>query len=94
MGLGITTAIFDGLSAASPPASATDIMGLTDAQIIRPYHAVWWFATASAGSSLLIVWALKLGTQGNISASTSLEVSFGSEQKLETGVLDEKMEVR
>jgi hypothetical protein len=94
MGLGITTAIFDGLSAARPPASSTDTMGLTDAQIIHPYHAVWWFATASAGSSLLIVWALKLGTQGDFSANTSLEVIFGSEQKLETAVLDEKMEVR
>jgi hypothetical protein len=94
MGLGITTAIFDGLSAARPPESSTDTMGLTNAQIIRPYHAVWWFATASAGSSLLIVWALKLGTQGDISVNTSPEVTFGSEEKLETAISDEKMEVR
>jgi hypothetical protein len=102
IGLGITTAIFDGLSAARPLASSTDTTGLSDAEIIRPYHAVWWFSTASAGSSLLIVWALKLGTQGGVVPSTSPEVDFRSKEKSEmqialqrdpseAGVLEEKI---
>lgn len=81
MGLGITTAIFDGLTYASPSAPSTDTTGLTDAQIIRPYHAVWWYGTASAGCSLLIVWRLKLGTQGHIAANASPEVDFGLKEK-------------
>lgn len=83
MGLGITTAIFDGLTFADPSAPSTDITGLSDAQIIRPYHAVWWFATASAGASLLIVWGLKLGTQGHAQVKSSSEESFGLKEKPE-----------
>jgi hypothetical protein len=81
--LGITTAIFDGLSAARPPASSTDTTGLTYAQIIHPNHAVWWLAAASAGSSLVIVWGLRLGTQGGVPPSTSSEVDFVSKEKSE-----------
>jgi hypothetical protein len=105
IGLGITTAIFDGLTYASPSSPSTDTTGLSDEQIIRPYHAVWWFATASAGSSLLIVWALKLGTQGGIPVNAPPEVNFGLKEKPETmfalqessaepGVRDEKIGIR
>jgi hypothetical protein len=105
IGLGITTAIFDGLTYASPSSPSTDTTGLSDEQIIRPYHAVWWFATASAGSSLLIVWGLKLGTQGGIPVNASPEVDFGLKEKPETmfalqestvelGIRDEKIGIR
>jgi hypothetical protein len=90
MGLGISTAIFDGLTYANPSAPSTDTTGLSDAQIIRPYHAVWWFATASAGSSLLIVWGLKLGTQGHIQVNAFPEVDFGLKEKSETIPLQER----
>jgi len=104
MGLGITTAIFDGLTYASPSSPSTDTTGLSNEQIIRPYHAVWWFGTASAGCSLLIVWGLKLGTQGGITANTYPEVDFGLKGKSETmfalqerpveqGTRDEKVEM-
>jgi hypothetical protein len=105
IGLGITTAIFDGLTYADPSAPSTDTTGLSDAQIIRPYHAVWWFGTASAGCSLLIVWGLKLGTQGGIPIDTSPEVDFGLKEKsdamfalqdspVEPRIRDEKREIR
>ncbi|KAJ5929256.1 hypothetical protein N7454_007104 [Penicillium verhagenii] len=69
LGLGIATsvesAIVNQMTASSPA--------------IKPYLAVYWFAAAAAGSSLLLVPFLTLGTQGGDAPSESGDESVNGE---------------
>src|ERR1700753_2887261 len=58
IGMAVTTAIYDGV------VKSPDI-GFHSGDQIRPYWAVFWFATAAAAASLPLVPILKIGTQGN-----------------------------
>ncbi|KAI9788944.1 MAG: hypothetical protein M1835_002005 [Candelina submexicana] len=73
IGLGISTAVFNAIAQStttSSPAGASS--GAEDA--LKPYTAVYWFAVASAGSSLLLVPWLRIGTQG---ATKSADEALG-----------------
>jgi hypothetical protein len=58
IGMAITTAIFDGVV-------KTADTGFHANDPIRPYSAVWLFATASAAISIPLVPMLRIKTQGN-----------------------------
>lgn len=55
LGLGIATSVSSSVANRMTSSSAP----------IDPYLAVYWFAAAAAGTSLVMVPFLKLGTQGN-----------------------------
>lgn len=59
VGLGITTAIFDGIER-SPPRS-----GLHVGDEIAPYSGTFWFSFAAAALSVFVVPFLRIGTQGH-----------------------------
>ena len=58
IGMAITTAIYDGVV-------KTPNTGFHANDPIRPYSAVWWFATATAAVSIPLVPLLKIKTQGH-----------------------------
>ncbi|KAF2427147.1 MFS general substrate transporter [Tothia fuscella] len=62
IGMAISTAIFDGVS--MKPRG-----GFHSGDPIQPYSAVFWFSTACAGLSILIVPWLTIGTQGHASTT-------------------------
>ncbi|KAI9698033.1 MAG: hypothetical protein M1836_004386 [Candelina mexicana] len=69
IGLGISTALFNAIAQSTNSSSATTSSSRAGASsgaedALKPYTAVYWFAVASAGSSLLLVPWLRIGTQG------------------------------
>jgi hypothetical protein len=58
IGMAVTTAVFDGVV-------KTPDTGFHANDPIRPYSAVWWFATAAAAASIPLVPMLRIKTQGN-----------------------------
>jgi hypothetical protein len=80
VGLGISASIYN--------AESTSKAALQTS--IRPYSMVFWFCVASAGTGLLFVPFLTIGTQGHStegSSDVSLEdVVFGNQSKLAIAV--------
>lgn len=74
VGLGISASIYNAESTGTAALQTT----------IRPYNMVFWFCVASAGTGLLFVPFLTIGTQGHSSRTsvTTLEVSTDKTAKL------------
>jgi hypothetical protein len=62
VGLGISASIYNAESTSKAALQTT----------IRPYNMVFWFCVASAGTGLLFVPFLTIGTQGHESKATSV----------------------
>jgi hypothetical protein len=81
VGLGISASIYNAESTGTAALQTT----------IRPYNMVFWFCVASAGTSLLFVPFLAIGTQGQTTRDTSvasLDVANQKEVKVAEAALD------
>jgi hypothetical protein len=69
VGLGISASIYNAESTGKAALQTT----------IRPYNMVFWFCVASAGTGLLFVPFLTIGTQGHESKATSVTSVAGTQ---------------
>ena len=88
IGMGISTAIFDGISK-SPKSS-----GLHAHDPIQPYSGIFWFCTACAGASILLVPFLTITTQGHLEKADvdSVKTSATSTSKVGYAAPEEILE--
>jgi hypothetical protein len=72
VGLGISASIYNAESTGTAALQTT----------IRPYNMVFWFCVASAGTGLLFVPFLTIGTQGHTTRRTSEASVDGPDEKV------------
>lgn len=77
VGLGIATSVYT-----APGIQPGDVLG-----VITPYLAVFWYAAATAGLSLLFIPFLTLRTQGAVQKSSS-ETSSASRMEVKGEIGD------
>ena len=71
VGFGIGTAIFNAVGRTAKSGGRWDVA-------TKPYSAVFWFAVAASGLSVVLAWFLTIGTQGGKAKEVEEEVDHGS----------------
>jgi hypothetical protein len=84
IGMGVSTAIFS-----SAQQSNINAPGFHSGDPARPYAATFWFCTAAAGASLLLVPWVTIGTQGHRVGKNDVDVGL-STSRMSEKTIDEK----